>query len=80
MLDERWLLDNIHKVVGDGRSTLFWNDMWLDGSSLDTKFNRLFELSVNKLRLNCTFPPYLLLIIVSEMYGLGWGVDGMRGS
>jgi len=64
-LDERWLVDNItRKKVGDGMSTLFWNDPWLIGPPLETCFSRLFELAKNK------------LAIVVEMYFLRWKVNG----
>jgi len=49
MLDESWLLDNMVSEVDDGTSTLFWKDPWLEGSSLDVGFRRLFELADNNL-------------------------------
>lgn len=48
--------------MDDGATTLFWKDVWLDSSSLDVRFKRLFELIDNN------------LIIVVDMYVLGWGV------
>jgi len=30
IVDNRWLSDNIIRKVGDGCSTLFWVDLWLD--------------------------------------------------
>lgn len=35
MLDERWSLDNITSKVGDGMSTSFRKNLWLDGSILE---------------------------------------------
>jgi hypothetical protein len=49
MLDEWGLLHNITKRVGDGMFMLFWKDSWLDESTLEACFSRLFELSDNKL-------------------------------
>jgi len=63
-MEERWLLDNIIREVGDERSTFFWRDVWLDGQPFDLRFSRLSDLATNK------------LAIVAEMYVLGWGVDG----
>jgi hypothetical protein len=64
LLNEGWLVDNINREVGNGVSTLFWCDPWLDGVSLESKFRRLFELEENK------------LITVADMKLLGWGVNG----
>jgi hypothetical protein len=64
-LDEKWLVNNITgKKVGDGMSTLFWNDPRLDEPPLETCFSRLFELAKNK------------LATVVEMYFLRWKVNG----
>jgi hypothetical protein len=49
VLNERWLLDNVVREVGDGTSTLFWKDPWLGGFSYDIRFRRLYELVENKL-------------------------------
>lgn len=48
MLDNRWLLDNISILVGDGVSSLFWKEPWLDGVSLADRYARLLDLVVNK--------------------------------
>ncbi|MCI59910.1 cytochrome P450, partial [Trifolium medium] len=48
LLDDRWLLDNISRQVGDGASSLFWKDPWLDGVSLDARYAKLFDLAVIK--------------------------------
>lgn len=63
MLYEGWLLDNIHREVEDESFTLFWRDPWLDGSSLDLRFRRLFELADN-IGNSCGYA------------FLGWGVNG----
>ena len=34
LVDGEWLRDNISRKVGDGNSTLFWVDLWLDGMPL----------------------------------------------
>ena len=47
MLEVGWLLDNIHREIL--RITLFWRDPWIDGSSLEARFSRLFDLADNKL-------------------------------
>jgi hypothetical protein len=43
-----WLLNNIQKVVGDGKDTLFWLDNWFNNSPLKNSFKRLFSLTLNK--------------------------------
>ncbi|KEH20213.1 hypothetical protein MTR_8g069860 [Medicago truncatula] len=60
----RGLLDNIVRKVGDGRSTMFWEDPWLLDVPLVVSYPRLFELSDHK---GAT---------VREMCLLGWGTDG----
>lgn len=45
-------------------SASFWKNMWLDGSTLEVCFSRLFELVDNKLE------------IVAEMQFLGLKVNG----
>ena len=64
LADATWLVDNIVRQVGDGRTTMFWVDPWLGDIPLATPFARLFELSENK------------LATVSEMYTLGWEEGG----
>jgi len=61
LLDDRWLLDNISRQVGDGVSSLFWKDPWLDSVSLDVRYARLSDLVVNK------------CVIVAEMFSFGLG-------
>jgi len=62
LLDDRWLLDNISKRVGDGASSLFLKDPWLDGVSLDVRYARLFDFAINK---------FNKFVIVAEMFSLG---------
>jgi hypothetical protein len=44
MVDNRWLSDNIIRRVGDGRSTLFWLDPWLDDYLLERSYRGFFIL------------------------------------
>ena len=44
----KWFEENIRRVVGNGRDTLFWYDRWLGDVSLRVKFSRLFDLAVEK--------------------------------
>jgi len=64
LVNARWLVDNIVRKVGDGCTTLFWEDLWLLDVPLAVSFSRLFEWSKNK---GAT---------VNEMFLLGWGADG----
>jgi hypothetical protein len=43
-----WFENNTRRVVGDGKGTLFWHDIWMGEIPLKIKFPRLFALSVNK--------------------------------
>jgi len=43
-----WFDNNIRRVVGNGRETLFWTDNWLGGVPLKLQFSRLNELPVHK--------------------------------
>jgi len=43
----RWFDSNIRRVVGDGRGTYFWHDIWVGEIPLKIKFPRLFDLSVD---------------------------------
>jgi hypothetical protein len=63
-VDLGWLLDNITRQVGDGKSTLFWTDPWLDREPLCKVYVRLFELSENKLE------------SVANMMARGWSAEG----
>lgn len=49
LLVKGWLFENISREVGDGASTLFWKDIWINDFSLEVSFSRLFELADNKL-------------------------------
>jgi len=46
-----WFEDNVRRVVGDGRNTLFWYDNWIGNLPLKMKFSHLFDLAVDKLSL-----------------------------
>jgi len=59
-----WFDDNIRRVIGHGRGTLFWYDKWIGDMPLRLKFPRLFDLAVEK---DCT---------VGGMEGRGRGIDG----
>lgn len=63
-VDSGWLLDNITRQMGDGVSTLFWADPWLDGKPLCKAFMRLFQLAENKFE------------TVANMFSRGWGANG----
>jgi len=60
----RWFDDNVRRVIGDGRDTLFWYDTWVGKLPLSVRYPRLFDLAVVK---ECT---------VEEMWRLGWGEGG----
>jgi hypothetical protein len=59
-----WFDDNVHRIVGDGRTTLFWFDHWAGGTPLRFQFPRLFDLAMNK---DC---------MVEEMVSLGGEAEG----
>jgi hypothetical protein len=60
-----WFEDNLRRVVGNCRNTLFWFDCWVGDMPLRLKYHRLFDLAVRK---ECS---------VEEMWRLGWS-DGGR--
>ncbi|GAU48338.1 hypothetical protein TSUD_267630 [Trifolium subterraneum] len=62
--DNRWLVDNICRRVGNGRDTLFWLDPWLEECPLQRSFCRLYELAENT------------SISVADMFEAGWGIGG----
>ncbi|GAU47696.1 hypothetical protein TSUD_190240 [Trifolium subterraneum] len=64
----RWFENNISRKVRNGEGTLFWKDSWLEGGSLSTRFNRLFELALDK------------NITVADMYRRGWDAGGEVGT
>ncbi|GAU32175.1 hypothetical protein TSUD_68460 [Trifolium subterraneum] len=59
-----WFGESVVRKVGDEVETFFWTDPWLDGIPLCERFQRLFDLSVNKSS------------TVAECFSLGWGVGG----
>jgi len=61
---ECWFSDHVERVLGNGKHTLFWSDVWCGEVSFRVRFSRLFELSELK------------DISVFDMYHLGWGEDG----
>jgi len=61
---ENWFGDHVSRRVGNGRTTLFWSDVWCGRVSFRVRFNRLFELSVFKGE------------SVLAMSQLGWGEGG----
>lgn len=63
-VDNRWMSDNVVRRVGDGCSTLFWVDLWLDDCPLERSYSRLYQLADNK------------LVTVSELCQLGWDYGG----
>jgi hypothetical protein len=62
--EEEWFHNNVHQVVGDGKNTFFWTDVWVGGMSLRDRFSRLFDLSLLKEE------------SVFGMHFLGWGIEG----
>lgn len=42
------LRGDFSRELGDGRDTVFWDDLWVDGECLKEKFPRLFRLSRQK--------------------------------
>jgi len=60
-----WFDDNVRRVVGDGRDTMFWYDNWIGDIPLRYKFPRLFDLAESKER------------TVEEMSRLGWEEEGL---
>ncbi|XP_071727759.1 uncharacterized protein [Rutidosis leptorrhynchoides] len=50
LVDNNLLPHNfIHLVVGNGRSTNFWNDIWCGNAPLASRYNRLFHLDSSRL-------------------------------
>ena len=60
----RWFDENVRRVVGDGRTTLFWYETWIGDTPLRLRFPQLFELAVEN---ECK---------VEEMRRLGWDGNG----
>ncbi|GAU14843.1 hypothetical protein TSUD_50550 [Trifolium subterraneum] len=64
LIDPRWLADNIVRQIGDGRTTSFWVDCWLEVGPLARAFSRLYDLADNK------------NISVADMCVDGWALNG----
>jgi hypothetical protein len=62
------LREHVSRVVGNGRVTRFWTDVWVGGLLFGDRFYRLFDLSLNK------------KLCVFDMCQLGWGRMERRGS
>jgi len=60
--------DNVSRLMGNGKLTMFWSDVWVGDKALLDRFSRLFDLSLRK-----DAP-------VFEMSQLGWGRMVRRGS
>jgi len=45
---ENWFSDHVSCYVENGRTTLFWFDVWHGRVSFRVRFSRLFELSILK--------------------------------
>jgi len=41
MRSEEWFSGNIGRVVGDGKNTIFWTDVWVGGVPFSERFNTL---------------------------------------
>lgn len=61
---ELWFRNHVCRVVGDGKQTYFWSNVWLGGVSLKDRFRRLFEVAVDK------------WVSVFDLCQLGWGENG----
>jgi hypothetical protein len=48
-----WFALATSKVVGNGRLTKLWKDVWVEGQRLDRRFPRLFGISVQKDHVIC---------------------------
>ncbi|PNX55797.1 receptor-like kinase, partial [Trifolium pratense] len=59
-----WFREHVSRQVGDGSDTFFWTDPWVDGTSMQERFGRLFDLAENK------------SASVAEMFMQGWGAGG----
>jgi hypothetical protein len=63
-----WFGDNIVRKIWDCEKTLFWEDIWVNGSWLKYMFGRLFDLCLDK-DISVTGMCWL---------GFGFGVNGWR--
>jgi len=58
---EKWFSEHVSRVVGNGKLTMFWSDVWVGGVAFRERFSRLFDLSLFK------------ELSVFDMCQLGWG-------
>ncbi|KAF1891921.1 hypothetical protein Lal_00036268, partial [Lupinus albus] len=47
LVKDNWFWDGLVRLVGDETNTSFWFDNWLESSTLHSKYQRLFKLSVS---------------------------------
>ncbi|KAL6557468.1 hypothetical protein OROMI_017818 [Orobanche minor] len=47
-VEGKWFRDNVARFVGNGRSTKFWEDIWIGSESLKSAFPRLYRLSLGR--------------------------------
>lgn len=45
----QWFTGVVKKVVGNGQDSSFWKDPWVEGGALDSRFARLFSLSLENM-------------------------------
>lgn len=46
--NRNWFGQGVEKIVGNGRETMFWHDIWVNDAPLSTKFCRLYNISTGK--------------------------------
>jgi hypothetical protein len=46
--DSLWFINGIGKKLGNGQSTMFWNEVWIGNQSLRHMFPRLFGISMQR--------------------------------
>jgi hypothetical protein len=61
---EEWFSEHVSRVVGNGKLTMSWSDVWVGGVALRERFGRLFDLSLLK------------EVSMFDMRQLGWGEGG----
>jgi len=61
---KQWFSEHVSCVVGNGKLTMFWSDVWVGGVAFRECFSRLFDLSLLK------------EVSVFDMCQLGWGEGG----